>query len=222
MILKRFKNFFALICSLLLVLSFTIVSPINAQEEANVSDFFREYITKCFSQPEKVKVLQNENDITDYFFAEYNDEFTNNNLKDIQNFINTDGVQISYMNFGPQNRATQSRSVTYEHYQSATDLSGTYTKEWMVNLQCYVTWDANTYKITNYNTPLLYISTATWGANWSSYMSGAYTDSPVINSNRTAVTFSAGYTMMGDYSYHLGITQTYNFRSHRISDTFYV
>ncbi|MDD7280654.1 MAG: hypothetical protein PUH10_01445 [Erysipelotrichaceae bacterium] len=187
-----------------------------------MSIFFNDYIDKCFNSPENVKVLENGIDVTDSFFDEYSNNYLNNSLKEIQEYLCDDNVQISYKEFANQTRATESKSVTYQHYKAATDTTGKFTKEWIVNMQCYITWDANKYKITSYNTPILYLSTASWGTNWSPYITNVSTDAPVVNSDRTAVTFSAGYTMKGSYSYFNGISETYSFGSYRISDTFYV
>lgn len=216
------KKIFGILTTLILVCTTVFAIPVNAQETTNVSDFFKNYIDKCFANPNNVKVIEDEKDITNYFFTTFTDEYENNDLLSIQQFVTSDGVQISYAEFGPQTRATESKSVTYQHYQSARDTTGTFSKEWTVNMQCYITWDANKYRITNYNTPIIYLGSASWGLFWSPYITNVYTNPSVVNSNSTAITFSGGYTMMGSYANYIPWGTEFNFGSYYISDTFYV
>lgn len=216
------KKLFGFLTALILTCSTIFSIPVNAQETNNVSDVFKNYITECFENPDNVKVIKNEENITNYFFETFTPAFNNNDLLSIQQFLYDDGVQISYAEYGPETRATESRSVTYQFPDYSTDSTGRFSKEWIVCMQCYITWDANTYRITNYNTPIIYLSTASWGTGWSPYITNVYTNTPVVNSNRTAVTFSGGYTMMGSYSHYLPWGTTFNFGSHYISETFVV
>ncbi|MDO4467988.1 MAG: hypothetical protein Q4C49_13455 [Bacillota bacterium] len=203
-----------------MIIGFTCasVNQISANEDISL---FEKYITKCFNDSQNLMVSENGIDATEEFLNNYSEEYLSGNLDSIREYINQENVDICYVETVNKERKTDSVAKIYQFYKAATDSTGTFTKEWLISLQCYITWDGNTYRITSVNTPLLYISNASWGSNWSPYLTNVGTNYS-INANRTAVTFSGNYTMMGCYTIRTGITKTYNFGSYYVTQTFTV
>lgn len=217
----KFKTFILkYIVAFFVTFGFICVSITQVSATDNIP-LFDNYITKCFENSHNLIVSENGIDVTEEFLNNYLEEYQTGNIDSIHEYVSKESVDICYIETSNTERKTDSASRIYQFYKAATDSTGTFTKEWLISLQCYITWDGNTYRITSVNTPLLYISNASWGTNWSPYLTNVGTNYS-INASRTAVTFSGNYTMMGRYSITTGISRTYNFGSYYVTQTFTV
>ena len=206
--MKR-KSIIVLLC--LLLLSLQSLTNVSAKEESqDVSSIFKNFITECFTDTSKVHVSYNEKDVTDEFLAQYTDDYQSGDLSDIQEYLSNENVQIYYEQSTPQTRATESKSKVFTFYKYSWDTTKQYSKEWTVSLKTYVTYNANTYKVTSSKSPVLNLETASWGTSWTPYLANTST-SYKINSSKTGVTFSCTYTMKGTLSPYLWYSKDYNF-----------
>ena len=116
--------------------------------------------------------------------------------------------------------ATESISKVYNIYQSATDTTVTFTKEWTIIMKCYVTYDANKYKVTSSKDPILQLGNNSFGSAFTPYIdTNSVSTSYQIASDKLSISFKGKYKLKCGYCPTVGVSKTLDFKSHSISKT---
>lgn len=217
--MKKIYNLILILSMFLSITSFSV--NVYAMEDNNKYPIFKEYITKCFNDQEGTTIIYDNEDVTLDFFDKYKNDFNNNQFENMHNFINDEKCTITYLpnsNISPY--ATQAISKVFDVYQSATDTSGSFTKEWTIKMKCYVIYDANKYVVTSSKNPILELGSNAFCAAFTPYIdSNSVSTSYTIASNKLSVNFKGSYKLKCGYSPVIGVSKTLDFKKHSITKT---
>lgn len=183
------------------------------EDKSEVSDLFKDFIDKAFSDTKGLLVKDTEGtDITDNFIDETLVLYSQEDYSSIHDIIQDGNLEISHgieypaLSFesleNAQSRnsiqSIQGRAVSRDFYETRQDRNKRYpTKEWIVTVSSNFSYDTRTFNITSVGNTNIRIKTAYFGAAFSPYLDRVNATS---SKNGRTARFDASYDMKATVS----------------------